>query len=203
MAAFLVSALIGYACGSIPVGVLLARSAGVDPRQAGSGNIGATNVARTAGRGLGLATLAGDALKGIVPVLIAGRLWHDASVAATAGLAAFLGHVFPFTLGFAGGKGVATALGVLAMLCPLALLSAFGMFVAVFARWRYVSLASVVAAASAPLAIAALGCSRASLVAGLAMTVVVIARHADNLRRLRAGTEPTFGLLKKQASLSD
>jgi len=191
--------LVGYLCGSIPSGLLLARRVGVDVRRTGSGNIGAANVARSAGVGLGLATLAADATKGAVPVLLARWLSGDPAVAAAAGVAAFLGHVFPVTLRFAGGKGVATALGVLAALAPLALLGAVTVFLLVFGACRYVSVASVVAAVAAPLAVAALGRPPAVVAAAIAMSVVIVLRHRENFARLRAGTEPRFGLHKRQA----
>jgi len=192
--------LFGYTCGSIPFGVLLARRAAVDVRHAGSGNIGAANVARTAGAALGVATLVADALKGAVPALVAQALTGDPTLAAGAGLAAFVGHVFPIALGFAGGKGVATALGVLAVLCPLGAAGAVGVFALVFALGRWVSVASLAGAVAAPISIAAVGCAHAALEASIAMAVVILLRHRDNLRRLRAGAEPRFALHKNRAA---
>jgi glycerol-3-phosphate acyltransferase PlsY len=139
----------GYVCGSIPFGLLLARRAGVDVRRVGSGNIGAANVARSASTGLGVATLALDAAKGAAPVALARWIAND-DVGAAAGLAAFLGHVFPLFLGLAGGKGVATALGVLAVLCPPAAAAGLALFVVVFGACRYVSAASIAGAVAAP-----------------------------------------------------
>ena len=188
----------GYLCGSIPFGLLLARHAGVDVRRVGSGNIGAANVARSASTRLGLATLALDAAKGAVPVALARWLAND-QVAACAGLAAFLGHVFPIYLRLAGGKGVATALGVLATLCPAVAGAALLTFVAVFAVSRYVSAASIAAALSTPVVAAAFAYPAAVLATIVAMTVVIVVRHRQNLGRLRAGTEPRF-VLKKQAA---
>ena len=195
----LLLALVGYLCGSIPSGLLLTRRVGIDVRRTGSGNIGAANVARSAGVGLGLATLAADALKGAVPVVLARWLTSDPAVATAAGVAAFAGHVFPVTLRFAGGKGVATALGVLIPLAPLAAAAAAVVFLLVFVTCRYVSLASVLGAVTAPLAAAALGQPPAVLAAVMAMSVVIVLRHRDNFARLRAGTEPRFGLHKRQA----
>jgi len=192
--------VVGYLCGSIPTGVLLARRVGVDVRRSGSGNIGATNVARTAGTALGVATLVADAAKGAVPVVIARATEGSASLAAAVGVAAFLGHVFPVTLGFAGGKGVATALGVLAVLCPLGVACAVGVFAAVVGVLRYVSLGSVLGAAAAPLAIWAVGCPVSVRAAALVMAAIIVLRHRENLGRLRAGTEPRFALHKKQAT---
>ena len=192
--------LLGYGCGAIPIGVLLGRLAGVDPRSAGSGNIGATNVARTAGMRLGLATLVGDALKGAGPVLIARAATGDADVAAATGLAAVVGHVFPITLGFAGGKGVATALGVVSALSPRAAAVSALVFAGVVAGTGYVSVGSMIAALVAPVAMAVLGAPPPVVGAGLAMAALIVLRHRDNLRRLRAGTEPSARLLKGQAS---
>lgn len=188
----------GYLCGSIPFGLLLARRAGVDVRRVGSGNIGATNVARSTSTRLGLATLALDAAKGALPVALARWLAND-QVAACAGLAAFLGHVFPVSLRFAGGKGVATALGVLATLSPAVAAVALLVFVAVFAVSRFVSAASIAAALGAAAAAALLGYPGAIVATIVVMTVVVVVRHRQNLARLRAGTEPRF-VLKKQAA---
>ena len=189
----------GYLCGSIPFGLILGRLAGVDVRRTGSGNIGATNVARSAGLGVGVATLVADALKGTVPVLVVGRLATSPALSAGVGVAAFLGHVFPVTLHFVGGKGVATAVGVLAVLAPVAVAYAAAAFVAVVAVTRYVSLGSVIAAVCAPVAIAALGYPRPVLAASLAMSAVIIVRHRDNYARLLAGTEARFTVRKRQA----
>jgi glycerol-3-phosphate acyltransferase PlsY len=191
--------LLGYACGAVPWGLVLARRASVDVRRTGSGNIGAANVARTAGPLLGVATLAADVAKGALPVLVARRLGADAATEAVVGLAAFAGHVFPVTLGFNGGKGVATALGALAALAPYAALGGLSAFVAVFAVCRFVSVASLVGAVVAGLVAAALGASAPVVVTALAMAAVIVARHRDNLARLRAGTEPRFSLHRKQA----
>lgn len=192
--------LFGYACGSIPFGVLLARRAAVDVRRAGSGNIGAANVARTAGAALGLATLAADALKGALPALFARALTGDAAIVAATGVAAFLGHVFPVALRFAGGKGVATALGVLAVVCPLGAVGGVAAFAVVFALVRFVSLASIAGALAAPVAVAAAGCGESALAGSVVMTVVIVLRHRENLRRLRAGAEPRFALHKRRAA---
>lgn len=187
----------GYLAGSIPFGVLLARRAGVDVRQVGSGNVGATNVARAAGTGLGIATLVLDALKGSLPVLAARVLAPDPGIGAAVGLAAFAGHLFPITQRFAGGKGVATALGVLLVLAPAAIVAVVVVFAAVFAVYRYVSVASVVAALSAPVAVGILDYPVPYVSAALVMAAAIALRHRDNFRRLRGGTEPRFGVHKK------
>ena len=188
--------VVGYLCGSVPFGVLLARRAGVDPRVAGSGNIGAANVARTVGVGLGVMTLVADALKGALPALLARALTDRPALAAAVGVAAFFGHLFPVTL-FAGGKGVATALGVLLTLAPLAAAPAAAVFVLVVGLTRYVSLASVLAALAAPLLVVLLAYPAPVLAASLVMTAFIALRHRDNFRRLRAGTEPRLTLHKK------
>jgi len=189
--------VVGYLCGSVPFGVLLARHAGVDPRVAGSGNIGAANVVRTAGVGLGVMTLVADALKGTLPPLLARALTDRPALAAAVGVAAFFGHLFPVTLGFAGGKGVATALGVLLTLAPLATAAAVVLFVLVVGLTRYVSLASVLAALAAPLLVVLLAYPAPVLAASLVMSAFIALRHCDNFRRLRAGTEPRLALHKK------
>ncbi|HLK12619.1 MAG TPA: glycerol-3-phosphate 1-O-acyltransferase PlsY [Candidatus Binatia bacterium] len=200
MGSLLLLLVLAYACGTIPTGVLLARRAGVDVRRAGSGNVGAANVARTAGLGLGLATLAGDAAKGAAPPLAARWLGGSPVIVAAAGLAAVLGHVFPVTSRFAGGKGVATAFGVLLVAAPWAAAVAGTIFVAVVLATRYVSLASMAGAIGTVPAAALLGYPRPTLVAAAAMAALVLSRHADNIRRLVRGAEPRFSLRKRQAA---
>jgi glycerol-3-phosphate acyltransferase PlsY len=192
-----------YLCGAVPWGVLLARLAGVDPRRAGSGNIGASNVARTAGAALGIATLVLDVAKGTLPPWLAWRATDDVGFAAAAGVAAFVGHVFPVTLGFAGGKGVATALGVLLALCPPAAVVALLVFVLVFAVDRRASVASLAGTAVTAVTPALVGAPGVVAGAAVVMALVVAARHRDNLRRLRAGTEPRLRVHRKQASPGD
>ena len=192
--------LFAYLLGSVPSGVLLARLAGIDVRRHGSGNIGATNVARTAGARLGLITLAADALKGALPVLLAARLSTDSALIAGTAVLTVVGHAFPIALRFAGGKGVATSLGALAVLCPLGALWAVAVFLFAFALDRHVSFASLLAALAAPVAVAIEAYPIESLAATLLMVGIVVARHRDNLRRLRAGTEPRFKLPKRQAA---
>ena len=191
--------LLAYACGSIPSGVLLARRAGVDVRHAGSGNIGATNVARTAGLRLGVATLVADLTKGFVPVAVAQAACGGDAVPACVGLAAFLGHLFSPVLGFAGGKGVATALGASLALVPTATPPTVAVFLVGVAVTRRVSVGSMLAAATLPVATAALGYPRPQFVASLVMAGLVLLRHRENVGRLIAGREPAL-VLKKQAS---
>ena len=187
-----------YLLGSIPFGVLFARTAGIDVRRAGSRNIGATNVARTAGMRLGLATLAADAAKGAVSVGAARWLDAEAGVAAAAGIAAFLGHVYP-PRRLGGGKGVATGLGALLVLSPVAAGAAVAVFVLALAASGMVSVASMSGAVMVPAALALLGAPAPVIAVGLVMAVVIIIRHRENVRRIQVGTEPRVRLRKKQA----
>ena len=183
--------LLGYALGSIPFGLLLARAAGKgDIRQLGSGNIGATNVLRTGSKGLAAATLLLDGAKGFVAVWLAWRYLPDA--APLAALGAVLGHCFPVWLRFKGGKGVATALGVcLGLAWPIGLAYA-GVWLAMLALTRISSVSGMSAAVAAPIAAGFLG--RMELVPVLAaIAVLVIWLHRANIARLRAGTEPRAG----------
>jgi glycerol-3-phosphate acyltransferase PlsY len=186
--------LAAYLVGAIPTGVLLTRLAGIgDVRQAGSGNIGATNVYRVAGRRLGILTLIGDALKGMLPVLVAASVLHmsEAQAAMTA-TAAFLGHCYPVYLGFKGGKGVATALGIYLVLSPLAVLGALLIFAALLWKWRFVSLGSVTAAAATPILVLLVEKSMPLFLATLFISTMVVLRHRVNIERLLNGTESRF-----------
>jgi glycerol-3-phosphate acyltransferase PlsY len=186
--------IVSYLIGAIPTGVLLTRLAGVgDVRQAGSGNIGATNVYRVAGRRLGVLTLVGDALKGLFPVLFVTVGLHlPAAQVGMVAAAAFLGHCYPIYLGFKGGKGVATALGIYLILSPSAILIALFLFAAVLWKWRYVSLASISAAGAAPFLVGLLEGSLPLFLATLFISAMVILRHRGNIRRLIDGTENQF-----------
>ena len=149
--------VLAYLLGSLPLGVLLSRLKGQDPRKVGSGNIGATNVMRAAGKTLGAVTLIGDALKGFLPVSLAIWFGLPGPVVAASGLAAFVGHLFPIYLGFKGGKGIATALGIFLALNPFAVLIAIAVFALVLDKWRYVSLGSLVGTVLMPFLLLALG----------------------------------------------
>jgi glycerol-3-phosphate acyltransferase PlsY len=181
-----------YLLGSIPTGLLLGKAYGIDVRKEGSGNIGATNLYRTVGRKVGVMTLAGDCLKGLLPVLAVKYSTLPPEYAAWVGLAAFCGHVFSVFLRFRGGKGVATALGVFLALSPLAVAVALGVFVLLMLVWRYVSLGSVAAAAVMPIAVWWLGEGRVMILVTMVIAVVVIVRHTENIKRLAAGTENRF-----------
>ena len=183
-----------YLVGAIPTGVILTRLSGAgDVRKSGSGNIGATNVYRVAGRGLGILTLVGDCLKGVLPVLwvVHTPAWNPWQVALAAAVT-FLGHLYPIYLGFKGGKGVATALGIFLVLSPLAVLIALLAFVSVLWKWRYVSLASITAAALIPFLAGGLARSLPLFAGSLFIGGMVIVRHRANIGRLRAGTENRF-----------
>jgi glycerol-3-phosphate acyltransferase PlsY len=176
----------GYLLGSVPFGFLVARAVGgVDVRTAGSGNTGATNVARVVGVGPGLLVLALDAAKGAVAVLLARTLMPQApTVQALAGLASVAGHVAPVWLGFRGGKGVATALGVLCVLVPAAALAAALAFAAVFALTRISSLGSLVAGAAAVAAAAVWPGSRLAIALTASLYLAIVFTHRGNIRRL-------------------
>jgi glycerol-3-phosphate acyltransferase PlsY len=196
----LVAVVSAYLCGSIPTGVLIARRLGVEVRQVGSGNIGATNVARSAGKKAGLLTLLGDAAKGLLPVLIVRLLDLRETTLACTAVAALLGHLFPIFLGFSGGKGVATGLGVFLGLAPYAILLALLLFLATFVFFRIVSLASLVAAAATPLLLLWLAYPSACVVAGLVSALLIIARHHENITSLWKGQEPKFNFGKSSSS---
>jgi acyl phosphate:glycerol-3-phosphate acyltransferase len=188
---FAICFLIAYLIGSIPFGLIVTRLAGAgDVRAIGSGNIGATNVLRTGRKGLAIATLILDVLKGALPVWLAGRYGPDMAV--VAGLGAVLGHCFPVWLKFRGGKGVATALGVMLVLTPLVALLAVLLFVAIAALTRYVSLGSMLGAVGACVLAYLLGHVQAAELYVL-LTLLVVAKHAGNIRRLFDGTESKLG----------
>lgn len=190
--ALLLTAVLSYLLGSIPFGVVITRALGLgDLRQIGSGNIGATNVLRTGNKGAAAATLLLDAAKGGVAVLVA-RAMVGPDAAQIAGLAAFLGHLYPVWLGFRGGKGVATFLGTLLALAWPAGLAACATWLATAAVGRISSLAALVASALAPVWLWMLGYPQ---MVGLSilLAALVFIRHAANIARIRAGTEPRIG----------
>ena len=183
--------LFGYLLGSIPFGVILARLGGLgDLRKIGSGNIGATNVLRTGNKGLAALTLLLDALKGTAAVLIASNWGTDLGM--IAGLGAFLGHIFPVWLGFRGGKGVATYLGVLAPVFWPAALAFAAAWLLVAAVTRYSSLAALVATVVAPLAMFWMGRVDGAVLFAL-MTLIIFFKHSQNIGRLLNGTESRIG----------
>lgn len=192
--------LFAYFLGSVPFGILVARlfDRGIDLREVGSGNIGATNVARAAGKGAGVLTLLLDAGKGIFAMTLAqmvaqGRvdLWL-----ALVGAAVFLGHVFSIYLHFKGGKGVATALGVVLFLSPVTAFILAVLFGIVVYFTRYVSLGSLCAAAALPVLMALLASSKHYVTLSLLMAFLLVYTHRENIRRLFSGEEPKFGTPK-------
>lgn len=199
MSSWLVAALAvgsAYLLGSIPFGLVLARARGVDIREHGSGNIGATNVARNLGKALGALVLLLDALKGAAPMLALGLLGLDEQgpswlIPAT-GLAAIAGHCFPVWLRFRGGKGVATALGVLVVVDPVAMALCLGVFVLVVLVLRIVSLGSLLAAVLVPVVGTLLDRPWATISLGIGAAVIIVFKHRDNIQRLRRGEESRF-----------
>lgn len=182
----------GYLLGSIPFGVIFTRMAGLgDIRNVGSGNIGATNVLRTGRKGLAAATLVGDALKGTAAVLLV-SFWWGPQLGTIAALGAFMGHLFPVWLGFKGGKGVATFIGVLIGLKPLAALIFLVVWLGLALTTRYSSLSALVASAASPVALWLLG---EGGMASMAVMLVALLwwKHSENISRLVAGTEGKIG----------
>ncbi len=212
MLLYLIVGVVAYLLGSIPFGLILVRIfRKQDIRQQGSGNIGATNVIRSGGKGLGAVTFLLDAAKGYVAVLLAWQVglhihqtqFQTQNLAATAAVCALVGHVYPLWLGFKGGKGVATGFGVFLGITATAALVALAAFIVIFALSRYVSLASIIAAIAFP--VAALLLPHESLTPFMIAVVIllpliVIAKHHANIRRLLAGTEYRFGKSKAAAA---
>jgi acyl phosphate:glycerol-3-phosphate acyltransferase len=191
----LITATFSYVLGSIPFGYILMRIfRGQDIRRSGSGNIGATNVARSS-PALGAVTLVLDALKGLAAVMLTRAMFpHQQSLAAVAALFAIVGHILPVWLKFRGGKGAATALGGFAMLAPKAVLAVLGIFVGMVLAFRYVSLGSIIAVALFPLLAWLTGYRDFSIAVSAAAALLIIGRHHENIRRLISGVEPRFQL---------
>ncbi len=184
-----------YLIGAIPTGMILTKlTGGEDPRNVGSGNIGATNVYRTAGRKLGIYTLLGDCLKGIIPMLFAMIFGFQGAELALVGLSALIGHCFPIYLKFEGGKGVATALGVFLVISPGSVFLVLSLFLVVLGKWRYISLASISCAAVIPYLVLILEKSMMGFLVCACMAILVIWRHKENIERLLAGSETKFSL---------
>jgi glycerol-3-phosphate acyltransferase PlsY len=193
--------IIAYLLGSIPFGYLIVKlNTGADIRETGSGATGATNVTRKAGKIAGLLTLLLDVIKGYAAVYLASRL--DPEIAPWAGLVAIAGHCFPIWLGFRAGKGVATGLGIFLAIAPWEVIVGVSMFVLTVWRTRYISLGSIAAALTIPAALV-LHHSLIQPIAdfGTIITVsslsaaLIIAKHSENIRRLRSGTENKFGVV--------
>jgi len=208
LASYLVAAVIAYLLGSIPTGYLAGRLRGIDIRQSGSGNIGATNVMRVLGKPAGIIVLVIDGLKGyaacawvanLVLHWFPSRIGDDTALRVTAGLAAILGHNFTCWLRFRGGKGIATSAGVLAALVPGALIIIVAIWALVFAFTRYVSLASIAASFALPFATWITLQNLSYTIVTSAMAVLAIYKHRPNIQRLLHGTEHRFGAKPREA----
>jgi glycerol-3-phosphate acyltransferase PlsY len=191
-----------YLIGSIPTGVIVGRIRGFDPRAVGSGNIGASNVARAGGASAAVMTLVGDALKGAIPVIVARAAGFPPAVMAWVGLAAFIGAICSVFLFFQGGKGLACALGIWLVISPLALVVSLAVFAVVFAISRITSLASMGAAIALPPTVAALGLPHHYLLLAILMSALALFRHRDNIKRLSRGEEPKLQLKRSSGAAS-
>lgn len=191
MKALLLTSL-AFLLGSLPTGLLIAKVRGVNLKEVGSGNIGATNVLRTTGKWPALLTLIGDSAKGVVAVLIARYYGAGVFFEGVVGLCAVLGHNFSLFLKFKGGKGVATSLGVLTIYSPQTALFTIIIWLMTVLITRYSSLGALVSFGLLPLSVSVLD-SRAKVPVLLMMTLLIFVRHRDNIRRLIKGTEPRIG----------
>ncbi|HBO85163.1 MAG: acyl-phosphate glycerol 3-phosphate acyltransferase [Deltaproteobacteria bacterium GWC2_42_11] len=193
----LILIIASYLIGSIPTGIVIARLTGApDPRTIGSGNIGATNVMRAAGRGAGIITLLIDILKGAVPVILTKYIFSGSvAIISIAGIAAFLGHIFPLFLGFKGGKGVATALGIFLVIAPLHAVAALASFVVITIATRYVSLGSITASFLIVVLFWFFPHTKAYTPLAAAICLLIIIRHTENIKRFLNGTENKIGTL--------
>lgn len=183
----------GFLCGSIPFSWFLGRLRGVDLREQGSGNPGATNLLRSCGKGMGIAGLLLDALKGAVPVYLALLAGLDSWVPGGVVLSAVLGHVFMPWFGFSGGKGVATALGALLVLAPMPVLCSLGIFLALVALFRMISLGSILGGLSLPVWGFLFGEPAFSLWVLGAIALAIVVTHRSNILRILNGTERKLG----------
>ncbi len=190
----MLSVLLGYLTGSVPFAFLLARRAGIDVRFAGSGNVGAANVLRTAGAWRGVIVMALDVAKGVTAVAIAYVMSGSAALASISGAAAIVGHIYPVWLKFHGGKGVAVAAGVFTMLSPAAAGIAAALFLLTVGVTRYVSLGSIAASLALPPAAWLTGEPLAVVLAAAGSAALILFRHRSNWRRLRTGTERRVGV---------
>jgi len=190
----IIVALASYLAGSIPTGYLLVRLSGrKDVREYGSGSTGATNVLRLKGWRVALPVAVFDILKGFLPVFLAAKWFADPVFAAFCGLLAVVGHCFPFSIGFRGGKGVATSLGAFAAIAWAPCLGSLGLFLIMIGLTRYVSLGSIVGSLAFPVIHFAAGGPPVVAAVALAIAALIVVRHKSNIRRLLAGTERKFG----------
>jgi acyl phosphate:glycerol-3-phosphate acyltransferase len=191
--------LLAYLIGSIPVGVLVGKAFGFDPRRVGSHNIGMTNVGRAGGKTAAVLTFAGDVLKGLLPILIGNWLQVSYGGLSLIAVATLMGSVYSIFLGFSGGRGVAAAFGIWIGLAPEVALILLGVFLVMLAFSRIVSLASISAAFALPI-IVALWSREQFFLAALAVGAIVIWRHRENIARLAAGSEPAMGSAGKRSA---
>jgi glycerol-3-phosphate acyltransferase PlsY len=190
----MLAVILAYLTGSVPFAFLLARRVGIDVRRSGSGNVGAANVLRTTGTWRGIAAMGLDVAKGAAAVLLAGSTTGGAGLVAASGAAAVVGHIYPVWLRFHGGKGVAVAAGVFAVLTPAATGIAAALFLITVWVTRYVSLGSIAATLALPPAAWLAGAPTAVVVAAAGTGGLILFRHRANLRRLLAGTERRMGV---------
>lgn len=192
--------LLAYLIGSIPVGVLVGKLFGFDPRAVGSGNIGMTNVGRAGGKGAAALTFAGDVLKGLVPILIGNALNVSPGGLALIAVATLVGAIYSVFLGFSGGRGVAAALGIWLGLAPTSVAPILlVIFLVVLVLSRIVSAASVSAALALPIVVA-LSSNEQYFLMSLVMAALVVWRHRENIGRLAAGNEPALGKGEKETA---
>ncbi len=194
--------ILGYLLGAIPFGLVFGKCLGVDVRSAGSGNIGATNVNRLLGKKLGMLTLLADAAKGALPMLLAARILQGSPSAdlfvAMVGGAAFLGHIYPVYLGFKGGKGVATALGIFFYIQPVVVLICLVVFVLLVWLWGYVSLGSIVASALMPILLFGGNGTTIDVALAVFVSLLIWLKHIENIKRLLRHEESSFKKSKDQ-----
>ena len=191
---FFLAGVLGYLAGSVPIAYAMGRVRGIDLRSAGSRNLGAANVLRTAGIIPAIVVLLGDAAKGALAVVAAGAMSGSLAAATLSGLAAVIGHIFPVWLRFRGGKGVATAAGVFGMLAPVATVIAVIAFIVTVLLTRFVSAGSIVASLALPLAAGTLASPAPVVGASVIAAILIISRHRSNLSRLASGTERRIGM---------
>lgn len=182
-----------FLMGSIPVGLIVAKLKGVDLRKVGSGNIGATNVLRTMGKRPALITVAGDMLKGLIPVFISGYILDDPLYSGIVGLAAILGHDFSIFLKFRGGKGVATSIGVILAYSPLVSVLTVLVWIIVVFMTRYSSMGAIVSFMLLPLNIYVFDYSNERFLISIFITLLILFKHRENIGRLLSGREPKIG----------
>ncbi|MCL5024564.1 MAG: glycerol-3-phosphate 1-O-acyltransferase PlsY [Nitrospirae bacterium] len=183
-----------FLAGSIPFGMIVARIRGVDLKKIGSGNIGATNVLRAMGKGPAFFTLAGDVAKGVVPVIAAGFVTGDPLLRGIAGICAILGHDFSLFLRFRGGKGVATSIGVLLAYSPPVALVTATIWLVTIVSTRYSSLGAIISFGLLPVIVLLLDSTGGKLVISAVITLLLMLRHIDNIKRLLRGSEPRIGM---------